>query len=158
MAELIVANTTNVKEMKNGRPMNVQIPEADMPNCSVVKLVAAQKGELDHVFTAQKITTKEALAEAIAADLAYVIVAPEIMVEEARRTDGHIGKFRFKKDAVIASIKEYLQELLVFSDNEKEFVKEFANKNYRPELLFEDKEIVERISAHPMALWRVREN
>ena len=42
--------------------------------------------------------------------------------------------------------------------NEKEFVKEFANKNYRPELLFEDKEILERISAHPMALWRVREN
>ena len=59
---------------------------------------------------------------------------------------------------VIASIKEYLQNLLVLSDNEKEFVKEFANKNYRPELLFEDKEIVERISAHPMALWRVREN
>ena len=65
---------------------------------------------------------------------------------------------RFKKDVVIASTKEYLQELLVFSDNEKEFVKEFANKNYRPELLFEDKEIVERISAHPMALWRVRGN
>lgn len=37
-------------------------------------------------------------------------------------------------------------------------VKEFANKNYRPELLFEEKDIVERISAHPMALWRVREN
>lgn len=65
---------------------------------------------------------------------------------------------RFKKDMVIASIKEYLQDLLVLSDNEKEFVKEFANKNYRPELLFEDKDIVERISAHPMALWRVREN
>ena len=46
----------------------------------------------------------------------------------------------------------------MLSDNEKEFVKEFANKNYRPELLFKDKEIVERISAHPMALWRVREN
>ena len=55
-------------------------------------------------------------------------------------------------------IKEYLQDLLVLSDNEKEFVKEFTNKNYRPELLFEDKDIVERISAHPMALWRVREN
>ena len=65
---------------------------------------------------------------------------------------------RFKKDAVIASIKEYLHDLLVFSDNEKEFVKEFASKNYRPELLFEDKDIVERISTHPMALWRVREN
>ena len=46
----------------------------------------------------------------------------------------------------------------MFSDNEKEFVKEFANKKYRPELLFEDKDIVERISTHPMALWRVREN
>lgn len=65
---------------------------------------------------------------------------------------------RFKKDSVIASIKEYLQDLLVFSDNEKEFVKEFADKNYRPELLFEAKEIVERISAHPMALWLVGEN
>ena len=65
---------------------------------------------------------------------------------------------RFKKDVVIASIKEYLQDLLVLSDNEKEFVEEFANKNYRPELLFEDKEIVEGISAHPMALWRMREN
>ena len=63
-----------------------------------------------------------------------------------------------KKDVIIALIKEYLQDLLVLSDNEKEFVKEFANKNYRPELLFEDKDIVERISAHPMALWRVREN
>ena len=65
---------------------------------------------------------------------------------------------RFKKDVAIATIKEFLQGLLVFNDNEKEFVKEFANKNYRPELLFEDKEVVERISAHPMALWRVREN
>ena len=65
---------------------------------------------------------------------------------------------RFKKDVAIASIKEFLQGLLVFNDNEKEFVKEFANKNYRPELLFEEKDIVERISAHPMALWRVREN
>lgn len=63
----------------------------------------------------------------------------------------------FKKDKVIASIKEYLQDLLVLSDDEKAFVKEFSDKNYRPELLFEDKEILERISAHPMALWRVRE-
>ncbi len=65
---------------------------------------------------------------------------------------------RFKKDVAIASIKEYLQALLVLSDNEKEFVKEFANKNYRPELLFDDKEILNRIFSHPMALWRIKEN
>ncbi len=64
----------------------------------------------------------------------------------------------FKKDVAIAMIKEYLQDLLVFSDKEKEFVKEFNAKNYRPELLFEDGEILERISAHPMALWRCTEN
>lgn len=65
---------------------------------------------------------------------------------------------RFKKDVAIASIKEYLQALLVLSDNEKEFVEEFANKNYRPELLFDDKEILNRIFSHPMALWRIKEN
>lgn len=117
MAELIVANTTNVKEMKNGRPMNVQIPAADMPNCSVVKLVAAQSGELDHVFTVEPLTTKKDIEDAIAADLAYVIVAPEIMVEEARRTDGHIGKFRFKKDAVHTAYKLSKHDRLEVSAN-----------------------------------------
>ncbi len=63
---------------------------------------------------------------------------------------------RFKKEIIIKTIKDYLQDLLVFSDNEKKFVKEFANKKYRPELLFEEKEILESISLHPMALWRVR--
>ena len=114
---LIVANTTNVKEMKNGRPMNVQIPEADMPNCSVVKLVAAQTGELDHVFTVVKLTTKKDIDDAIAADLAYVIVAPEIMVEEARRTDGHIGKFRFKQGAVHTAYKLSKHDRLEVSAN-----------------------------------------
>ena len=117
MAELIVANTTNVKEMKNGRPMNVQIPEADMPNCSVVKLVAAQSGDLDHVFTVEKLTTKKDIEDAIAADLAYVIVAPEIMVEEARRTDGHIGKFRFKEEAVHTAYKLSKHDRLEVSAN-----------------------------------------
>ena len=118
MAEtLIVANTSNVKEMKNGRPMNVQIPEADMENCAVVKLLAAQAGELDHVFTVERIADKEALAAAIEADLAYVIVAPEIMVEEARRTDGHIGKFRFKKDAVHTAYKLSKHDRLEVSEN-----------------------------------------
>lgn len=60
----------------------------------------------------------------------------------------------FKKDIVINEIKDYLQKLLVFSDSEKVFIKEFVAKNYRPELLFEDVEIIKRISGHPMALWR----
>jgi hypothetical protein len=34
----------------------------------------------------------------------------------------------------------------------------FTNRNYRPELLFDDEEIISRIKNHPMALWRTREN
>ena len=105
MAKLIVANTTNVKEMKNGRPMNVEVPAAaedQLANCMIVELGAVKKDlpENDHVYTATRIATKEALQTAMAAGTAYVIVAPEIMVEEARKTDGHIGKFRFKAGAV----------------------------------------------------------
>ena len=105
MAKLIVANTTNVKEMKNGRPMNVEVPAAAedaLANCMIVELgaVKTDKPENDHVYTAQPLTSKETIDAAIEAGTAYVIVAPEIMVEEARRTDGHIGKFRFKAGAV----------------------------------------------------------
>ena len=52
----------------------------------------------------------------------------------------------------------YLNSTVFFDKPPSKALEEFASKNYRPELLFEDKEIVERISAHPMALWRVREN
>ena len=38
----------------------------------------------------------------------------------------------------------------------KEYVREFNAKKYIPELLFEDKEMVNRIKFHPMALWKTR--
>ena len=43
---LIVANTSNVKEMKNGRPMNVEIPASatadQLANCMIVELLAVK--------------------------------------------------------------------------------------------------------------------
>ena len=33
-------------------------------------------------------------------------------------------------------------------------MREFNDKKYIPELLFEDKEMVNRIKFHPMALWK----
>lgn len=113
---LIVANTTNVKEMKNGRPMNIEVPSADLPNCTIVKIGAAGKGELDHVYSATVIEGKPA-AEDLAAGLIYVLVAPEIMVEEARRTDGHIGKFRFKQGDVVTGYKLSKHDRLELSAN-----------------------------------------
>ena len=106
VGELKVANTSNVKEMKNGRPMNVKLPvreegEAalDMENCIIVTLGAAGEGENDHVFEAT-VLAAAAVDAAVKAGTAYLVVAPEIMVEEARMTDGHIGKFRFEEGGV----------------------------------------------------------
>ena len=48
----------------------------------------------------------------------------------------------------------YLKELLTLTDQEKDFLQSFSEKQYRPELLFSDGAILERISNHPMALWK----
>ena len=105
VGELKVANTSNVKEMKNGRPMNVKLVGEDLENCVIVTLGAAGKGEDDHVFTVAKVLAANEVAEAVANGTAYLVVAPEIMVEEARMTDGHIGKFRFENGGVYTAYK-----------------------------------------------------
>ena len=47
-----------------------------------------------------------------------------------------------------------LKEILKYL-NEEEFLREhLLLKEYMPELLFDDKAIVERIQRHPMALWK----
>ena len=100
VGELKVANTSNVKEMKNGRPMNVKLEAAGLENCVIVTLGAAGTGENDHVFAVAKVLAAGEVADAVANGTAYLVVAPEIMVEEARMTDGHIGKFRFENGGV----------------------------------------------------------
>lgn len=51
-------------------------------------------------------------------------------------------------------VKDYVRELLLFSDDEKSFIEEFSRRNYQPQLLFENEETVQRIANHPMALWK----
>ena len=55
------------------------------------------------------------------------------------------------------TIKEFLNKIFVFTNNEKEFVRKFKEKIYQPDLLFSDEKL-ERISSHPMALWRCQSN
>ena len=52
--------------------------------------------------------------------------------------------------------KEFIASAMMLQDGEKEYMECFISKEYRPELLFEDYEIVERIKNHPMALWKCR--
>ncbi len=40
--------------------------------------------------------------------------------------------------------------------NEIEFLERFENNEYVPELLFDDQDILARIKAHPMALWKTK--
>ncbi len=53
-------------------------------------------------------------------------------------------------------VKDFLSQLLMFTENEKQFIKHFNNKEYHPELLFEDNDILNRIGDHPMAIWKTR--
>lgn len=62
----------------------------------------------------------------------------------------------FDFEAAKIRVKDYLQELLKFSKEEKLFIEKFNKQNYQPQLLFEDAEIVGRIANHPMALWKCR--
>lgn len=120
LKELKVANTSNVKEMKDGRPQTVMFTKeqaVDLPNCTIVTLGAVKDGaELDHVH-AVTVLDAEAVAEAVANGTAYVVVAPEIMVEEARRTDGHIGLFRFQADETYTAYKLQKHDRLEVSAN-----------------------------------------
>lgn len=85
---LFMCNTSNVHEMKFGRPQTVLL-EADMPNGAIVTLGATQEAkapELDHAHA----VTEGALTSVVGA---FVIVAPEINVQQYRMIDGQIGKF-----------------------------------------------------------------
>ena len=41
------------------------------------------------------------------------------------------------------------------SNLELKFITEFDNGYYKPELLFDDQDIINRIQNHPMALWKI---
>jgi len=54
-------------------------------------------------------------------------------------------------------VHEFLSELLNPDEVEIEFLRAFAARQYRPELLFPDKPTLDKIRTHPMALWRVKD-
>lgn len=63
-------------------------------------------------------------------------------------------KFDFKiaKEKILIFLKDFL----VFSDDEHKFIEYFNNRDYRPDILFPERDIAEEIKNHPMALWKCR--
>lgn len=52
--------------------------------------------------------------------------------------------------------KEYIASLMKPTEAENDYMERFIAKEYKPELLFDDAEIVERLRNHPMALWKCK--
>ncbi len=57
---------------------------------------------------------------------------------------------------MLRETEKFLSNLLVFTARESEFIDKFRKREYNPELLFDDSQIVERIRHHPMALWKTK--
>lgn len=58
-------------------------------------------------------------------------------------------------DEMKQEVREYLKDILIIDDNTKFFYDKFQKGIYKPELLFDDKEIIERIKEHPMIMWKL---
>lgn len=88
MAKLFMANTSNIFEMKFGRPQTVLLTK-EMPNGVIVTLgdtMEKTSRELDHCHA----VTEDAMTSVIGK---FIIVAPEINVQQYRTIDGQMGKF-----------------------------------------------------------------
>lgn len=63
----------------------------------------------------------------------------------------------FELESAKKLVKEYISDLMILTKEENGFLDRFESGKYIPELLFDDKKIIERIKNHPMALWKTRE-
>ena len=55
-------------------------------------------------------------------------------------------------------VKEFLSGLMVLTADEQDFLRKFRDKEYYPELLYDDEQVIRRINNHPMALWKIQEH
>ena len=71
---------------------------------------------------------------------------PMLKKEEVRN---HFDLDQYKDIA-----KTYIDEFMQVTDSEREYMNCFEKGIYAPELLFEDKVVIERVKNHPMILWK----
>ena len=64
---------------------------------------------------------------------------------------------KFNLDEVKTNVISYLRNLITIDQEEQRFIDDFRTKNYMPELLFNDKTVIDNIKYHPMALWRCQD-
>lgn len=67
------------------------------------------------------------------------------------------GKKFFPIDDAKDSVTHYLSSVLTLSPTEQKYLENFSKGIYKPELLFSDSLILERIANHPMAIWKIEQ-
>lgn len=65
-------------------------------------------------------------------------------------------KDNFDLDKRKEKAKEFIGKLMNLTNGEKEFLDNFENRVYRPELIFKDEGILFRLKDHPMVLWKMQ--
>ena len=113
MALLLMANTSNVKEMKNGRPESVLLKtaagktEGTLPNCAIVSVGEVVEG--DHIRVAKALAATNAVGK-------FVVVAPQINVEQYRMINNDIAKFALEAGEVYTAYELQLRDRLELSE------------------------------------------
>lgn len=108
---LFMCNTSNVHEMKFGRPQTV-LNDAERPNGVIVTLGATKEGtarELDHCRA-----ISEGALTAVAGK--FIVVAPEINVQQYRTIDGQIGKFVLEAGETYSAYQLSVLDRIEYSD------------------------------------------
>ena len=64
--------------------------------------------------------------------------------------------WNFLRSGVICFRCFVIEELMVLTGEEKEYLDMFEKGEYMPSLLFSDNQILENIVEHPIAIWKVQ--
>ena len=117
-----MCNTSNIKEMKNGRPQTVMfegVAGTTHPNGKIVDLgipmvwdVANPGRDYDHV---RKATVPVGDVTAVAGK--WIVVAPEINIEEYRLIDGQISKFTLDVNTTYPAYQLQLLDRIEYSES-----------------------------------------
>lgn len=62
----------------------------------------------------------------------------------------------FDFEAAKTDVLQFMEKLWHLTDSETAFIDAFVAKEYRPELLFDDEQIIKNIRNHPMAYWKIK--
>lgn len=120
--------------LKGGTAINLL--EFPLPRLSVVFYHVLTSDEINgkfHLTAANKLNQNSILRE-----LVPVLKRGEVFI--------------FKE--ALDSVTEFVDDLMKMTESELKFIEHFNGGEYRPELLFENQDIINRICDHPMAKWK----